>query len=127
MLCGREVQRFNEPALANVLADVRFIETEVKRMGKASLDNVFTEIKLVGQRVISANCETLGIVLSDAVSAYMEPSIRSLSYSAVKPSRLSAILAKLGRLPPPGTRQSMQLVERSQRRRQEAEQVARLR
>jgi hypothetical protein len=114
-----------------VLSDVRFIETEVKRMGKASLDNVFSEIKLVSdsEGVIEGSLtgQTLGIILSDAVSAYMEPSIRSLSYAAVKPARLSAILAKLGKPPPPGSRQSLQLAERSQRRRAEAEQVARLR
>ena len=46
-LCGKEVVRFNEGALAKVLSDVKFIETEVKRMEKPGLDHVFDEVKLV--------------------------------------------------------------------------------
>ena len=41
------MQRFNEDALASVLADVTFIETEIRRLGKPELDSVFDEVKLV--------------------------------------------------------------------------------
>lgn len=46
-LCGKEVQKLNEAALSSVLADVTFIETEIKRLEKPDLDRVFDEIKLV--------------------------------------------------------------------------------
>lgn len=39
--------RFNESALASVLADVKFIETEIKRLEKPDLDHVFDEVRLV--------------------------------------------------------------------------------
>lgn len=41
------MQRLNEHALSSVLADVTFVETEIKRLGKAELDSVFDEVKLV--------------------------------------------------------------------------------
>lgn len=46
-MCGKEVQKLNEAALSSVLADVIFIETEIKRLDKPDLDRVFDEIKLV--------------------------------------------------------------------------------
>lgn len=45
------MQRFNEAALSSVLADVSFVETEIKRLGKDELDHVFDEVKLVSLRV----------------------------------------------------------------------------
>ncbi|WWC89397.1 uncharacterized protein L201_004321 [Kwoniella dendrophila CBS 6074] len=113
MLCGKEVIRFNEMALASVLADVTFIETEIKRLGKTDLDRVFDEVK-----------HTINIILSDAVSAYMEPSIRSMSYSSVKPIRLAVILAKLGKAHALGNVQSSMV--KAERRRREADEVAKL-
>lgn len=47
-LTSREVARYNEGALTHVLADVQFIEQEVKRLGRAGLDHVFDEVKMVG-------------------------------------------------------------------------------
>jgi hypothetical protein len=41
------VARFNESALASVLADVKFVETEIKRLEKPDLDHVFDEVRLV--------------------------------------------------------------------------------
>lgn len=46
-MCGKDVARFNESALASVLADVKFIETEIKRLEKPDLDHVFDEVRLV--------------------------------------------------------------------------------
>lgn len=46
-LCGKEVPRLNEAALAKVLADVNFIELEIQRLGRPGLDHVFDEVKLV--------------------------------------------------------------------------------
>ncbi|OCF36896.1 hypothetical protein I316_01494 [Kwoniella heveanensis BCC8398] len=113
MLCGKEVARLNEMALSSVLADVTFIETEIKRLGKSDLNNVFDEVK-----------HTINIILSDAVSAYMEPSIRSMSYSSVKPIRLAVILAKLGKAAAITGGQNGML--KAERRRREADEVAKL-
>ncbi|RSH87449.1 hypothetical protein EHS25_003359 [Saitozyma podzolica] len=112
-LCGKDVARFNESALASVLADVKFVETEIKRLEKPDLDHVFDEVRL-----------TINIILSDAVSAYMESSIRQTSYAAVRPMRLAVILAKLGKGAavmggPAGQ-------GRADRRRREADEVAKL-
>jgi hypothetical protein len=54
----------------------------------------------------------------------MEPSIRNMSYSAVKPVRLAVILAKVGR----GTAAagSAAAANKADRRRQESEMVSRL-
>lgn len=46
-LTSRDVARYNEFALMNVLADVTFVEQEVKRLGKVGLDHVFDEVKMV--------------------------------------------------------------------------------
>jgi hypothetical protein len=51
------VQKLNEAALSSVLADVTFIETEIKRLDKPDLDRVFDEIKLVRH---SANSMSAG-------------------------------------------------------------------
>ncbi|BEI79982.1 hypothetical protein CcaverHIS002_0105110 [Cutaneotrichosporon cavernicola] len=83
-LTSKEVRIYNEAALMYVRADVLFIETEIQRLGKAGLDRVFDEVK-----------HTINIVLSDAVAAFMEPSVRQLSYSSVRPARLSAVLTRL--------------------------------
>jgi len=38
--------------LASVLADVTFVEMEIKRLGKPELDTVFDEVKLVSCHLI---------------------------------------------------------------------------
>ncbi|KAL1413544.1 Rab GTPase-binding exocyst subunit S15 [Vanrija albida] len=110
-LCGKDVPRFNEFALGYVLADVAFIETEIQRLGRPGLDRLFDEVKL-----------TINVIASDAVNAFMEPSIRQLSYAAVRPARLSAILAKLAK-----GAQAAGATAKAERRRVEAESVSRLR
>ncbi|TYJ55946.1 hypothetical protein B9479_003331 [Cryptococcus floricola] len=109
-LTGSSVPRLNESALASVLADVTFIETEIKRLEKRELDRVFDE--------------TINIILSDAVQAYMEPSVRSVSYPSVKPLRLAMILAKLGKAAAAHGGQAN--LFKAERRRGEADEVARL-
>lgn len=47
MLCGKDVQRYNESALSSVLADVKFIEDEIRRLERPALDKVLEEVKLV--------------------------------------------------------------------------------
>jgi hypothetical protein len=47
LLCGKDVPRYNEPALANVLADVKFIEDEIRRLEKPALDKVLEEVRQV--------------------------------------------------------------------------------
>jgi hypothetical protein len=68
--------------------------------------------------------QTLNIILSDAVAAYLEPSIRQGTYAAVKPVRLAIILAKLAR--GLGTVPTSQAQQRADRRRREADQVGAL-
>jgi hypothetical protein len=127
-LCRKEVPRINEWALTSVLADVTFIESEVKRLGKEELDHVFDEVKLVSERrrepCRANDSQTINIILSDAVSAYLEPSIRNGSYAVVKPGRLAMILLKLSKgaaaLPGPAA------MGKAERRRREADEVSRL-
>jgi len=123
-LCGRDVPKLNEAALAMVLADVNFIELEIQRLNRPGLDHVFDEVKLVSKHLASvANWfQTINVILSDAVNAYMEPSIRQLSYSAIKPARLATILAKLS-----AGSQAAGIYSKAERRREESAQVARLR
>lgn len=107
-----------------------FIETEIKRLGKVDLDHVFDEIKLVSGPHMAyvpfedADRQTLNIVLSDAVSAYLEPSIRQGNYSAVRPNRLALILAKTSRAL--GAVPTAQAQGRAEKRRREADAVAAL-
>ncbi|CAK9785452.1 putative rsec15 [Cutaneotrichosporon oleaginosum] len=110
-LTSTEVRMYNEAALMYVRADVLFIETEIQRLGKAGLDRVFDEVK-----------NTINIVLSDAVSAFMEPSVRQLSYGSVRPARLSAVLTRLAA----GVSVSGQM-NKAERLRVEANSVAMLR
>lgn len=46
-MCGKSVTKVNEAALSNVLADVTFIESEIKRLERPALDKVFDEVKMV--------------------------------------------------------------------------------
>lgn len=110
-LTGREVPRYNESALTIVLADVQFIETEIQRLGRPGLDHVFDEVKL-----------SINVILSDAVNAYMEASIRRLSYHAVKPQRLAMMLTKLA-----AGAAALGVVNKAERFRDEAAQVSRIR
>lgn len=62
------------------------------------------------------------MILSDAVHAFLETSIRQLSYTAVKPHRLSTMLSKLA-----SGSQAMGAHSKAERRRAEALEVARVR
>lgn len=129
LLCGRDVPRYNEPALANVLADVKFIEDEIRRLEKPALDKVLEEVRQVCPWLI-IGCSTLlmlqtiNIILSDAIPGYLEVSIRQSSYAAVKPKSLAIVLQKLakGTAATPGGGS----MNRSERRMMEAGSVSRL-
>ncbi|WVN88298.1 uncharacterized protein L203_103503 [Cryptococcus depauperatus CBS 7841] len=112
-LAGPDVPRLNESALASVLADVTFIESEIKRLEKTELDHVFDEVK-----------HTINIILSDAVQAYLEPTIRSMSYPSVKSMRLASILSKLSKAAAAQGGQAN--LSRAERRKGEADEVSRL-
>lgn len=116
-------------ALGSVLADVNFVEAEIKRLGKSELDHVFDEVKLVSCVApclprLKNGLQTINIVLSDAVSAYMETSIRQMSYAAVRPIRLAVILVKLGK--GAAAAGGPAAMGQSDRRRREADEVAKL-
>lgn len=66
--------------------------------------------------------QSIKLILDEAVNAYMEPSVRHLSYAAVKPQKLSVILNKLA-----AGSMAMGSTAKAERRRAEAEAVARLR
>jgi hypothetical protein len=72
--------------------------------------------------------QSIGIILSEAVSAYLEPSIRQTSYQAVKPKNLSRILEKLSHVRPisAGSVITAGDVDRMRRRRLQAEAVAKI-
>ena len=114
--------------MANVLADVKFIEDEIRRLEKPALDRVLEEVRQAGPKTSNAvkalTGQTINIILSDAIPGYLETSIRQSSYAAVKPSRLSIVLQNLakGTAATPGGGS----MSRSERRRMEADQVGRL-
>ncbi|KAJ9099706.1 hypothetical protein QFC20_005640 [Naganishia adeliensis] len=114
-LVGPDVQKLNEQALKNLVDDVTFIEKEVKRLEKPGLDDVFDEIKSM-----------INLILSEAVQAYMEPSIRQGSYTSVKPKNLKIVLDKLGRWVPDPRNITGDDALRMTRRRKEAELVSKL-
>ncbi|KAJ9112059.1 hypothetical protein QFC22_006353 [Naganishia vaughanmartiniae] len=114
-LIGPDVPKLNEQALKNLVDDVTFIEKEVKRLEKPGLDDVFDEIKSI-----------INLILSEAVQAYMEPSIRQGSYAVIRPKHLQIVLEKLGRYVPDPRNMTTDDAVRMTRRRREAEMVARL-
>lgn len=117
------MRTYNEAALMYVRTDVVFIETEIQRLGKAGLDRVFDEVKHVSKGLVDmADIQTLNIVLSDAVAAFMEPSVRQLSYGAVRPSRLAAVLSRLA-----NGAQAAGQVNKAERLRVEAHAVSQMR
>ncbi|KAF8897720.1 exocyst complex component, sec15 subunit [Infundibulicybe gibba] len=113
LLFGRDVMIMNENAISNILIDVDFLEDELKRIGRPHLAPVFTELRL-----------TTSIPLSNTVHEYLVPAVRQSSYGAVKQKRLQALLEKLAKF---GTTQRDPAArELAERRRKEAEAVARL-
>lgn len=68
----------------------------------------------------------INLILSEAVQAYMEPSIRQGSYTSVKPKNLKIVLDKLGRWVPDPRNITGDDALRMTRRRREAELVSKL-
>lgn len=66
--------------------------------------------------------QSIKLILDEAVNAYMEPSVRELSYRAVKSQRLATMLGKLS-----AGAAAMGNTSKAERRRAEAETVSRFR
>ncbi|KAF4575090.1 hypothetical protein EYR36_006446 [Pleurotus pulmonarius] len=112
-LTGRNVAVMNESAISNILVDVDFLENELKRIGRAHLCSVFTELRL-----------TTSIPLENAVQDFLIAANRLKSYSVVRPKRLQALLEKLAKY---GTTQrDAGTRELAERRRKEADAVGRI-
>ncbi|CED85244.1 Exocyst complex, subunit SEC15 [Phaffia rhodozyma] len=85
-LTGLDFAMLNENGLRDVLLDIKFVQTEMKRLGKMGLEDVFEEIN-----------STVSLVFSPSLSKYIQNPRFRPSYPAVSPQRLSVILHKLGR------------------------------
>jgi len=83
---GQNVAVLNLNALSNVNVDLDFLEAELKRIGRAHLQDAFSELRLA-----------ISIVLNDVVQEYLIPSVRQSSYTQVKPRRLCVLLEKLAK------------------------------
>lgn len=136
-LIGPDVPKLNEQALKNLVDDVTFIEKEVKRLEKPGLDDVFDEIKSVSRAkhpshqehamfTASRPSQIINLILSEAVQAYMEPSVRQGSYAVIRPRNLQTVLEKLARYVPDPRNMTPDDAVRMTRRRREAEMVAKL-
>lgn len=68
----------------------------------------------------------INLILSEAIQAYMEPSIRQGSYTHVKPKNLKIVLEKLGRYVADPAKFSTEDALRMNKRKREAEMVGRL-
>lgn len=70
--------------------------------------------------------QTINLILSEAIQAYMEPSIRQGSYTNVKPKHLKIVLEKLGRYVVDPNKFTTEDAMRMNKRKREAEMVGRL-
>lgn len=119
----------NESAISNILVDVDFLENELKRIGRAHLCSVFTELRLVSLTILLSKLfmnvvQTTSIPLENAVQDFLIPANRMKSYSVVRPKRLQALLEKLAKY---GTTQrDAGMRELAERRRKEADAVGRI-
>ncbi|KAG9018833.1 hypothetical protein FRB90_009120 [Tulasnella sp. 427] len=113
LLVGPEVPVISEAGIQNLLIDIDFLEDEFKRLGKEHLTTVFSELR-----------ETSAVILQDDVPAFATPAQRKSKYSHVNPRRLSCLLDKLARYG--GSSRIRADQERGEKRRLEAQTVARL-
>ncbi|KAL7412016.1 putative exocyst complex subunit Sec15 [Mrakia frigida] len=108
-----DIPLISENALANISNDVNFIDSQMERLGKTELADVFTELK-----------STTTLILTNSVHAYInQPSLRRSTYAAINPKQLALLLNKLAKF---GMSQGGREYERGQMRRAEAEQVRRM-
>ncbi|EJD48589.1 exocyst complex component, sec15 subunit [Auricularia subglabra TFB-10046 SS5] len=112
-LVGRNIPMLNENALSNIMVDVDFIESELRRNGRAHIVSAFEELRAM-----------ISIPLQDTVQEYLKPNVRHASYASVKPKRLATVLEKLSRAS--GQSRDAAERERGERRRKEADAVGRL-
>ncbi|KAG9043424.1 hypothetical protein FS837_009637 [Tulasnella sp. UAMH 9824] len=113
LLVGPDVPVISEAGIQNLLTDIDFLEDEFKRLGKEHLTTVFSELR-----------ETSAVVLKDDVPGFATPALRKANYSHVNPRRLSCLLDKLARYG--GSSRVRADQERGEKRRLEAQTVARL-
>ncbi|KAG8948108.1 hypothetical protein FRC04_010020 [Tulasnella sp. 424] len=113
LLVGPDVPVISEAGIQNLLTDIDFLEDEFKRLGKEHLTTVFSELR-----------ETSAVVLKDDVPGFATPVHRRTNYSHVNPRRLSCLLDKLARHG--GSSRIRADQERGEKRRLEAQTVARL-
>ncbi|KAF9520715.1 hypothetical protein BS47DRAFT_1323341 [Hydnum rufescens UP504] len=111
-LFGPNIPMLNQNGIASLLVDVDFLENEFKAMGKTQLTSSFNELRL-----------TTSIPMNNAVSSYLQPSIRRSSYQTVNPKNLYALLDKMAKY----GRESRLPAERelAERRRRDADTIAR--
>jgi len=92
---------------------VDFLEDEFKKLGKANLTSVFSELRA-----------TASIPLKDDVSAFLTPSVRQANYGNVRPKNLANLLDKMARFG--GSSRVRTEQDKGEKRRLEAQAVARL-
>ena len=129
-LTGRDIPMMNENAISNILIDVDFLEGELKRIGRSHLATAFNELRLVSsndsgqQQILIIMEQTTSIIVGNTVQQYLVPANRHMSFAAVKPKRLQALLEKLARF---GANQRDAVSrELGEKRRREAEAVGRV-
>ncbi|KAG9015549.1 hypothetical protein FRB94_000154 [Tulasnella sp. JGI-2019a] len=112
-LVGPDVKVINDAGLTNLAIDIEFLEDQFQRPGKPDLTGVFNEIQTI-----------VTMVTKDDVGSYLIPAKRQKLYPNVQPRKLGNLLEKLGRFTP--TTRSAPELQKSEKRRQEAQAVSRL-
>ncbi|THH11729.1 hypothetical protein EW145_g467 [Phellinidium pouzarii] len=112
-ISGQNIAMLNENALSNIFVDVDFLEAEFKRIGREHVNAAFTELRLM-----------MTIPLSDKVQEYLNPNIRQMSYTTVKPKRFQAMLEKLAKFGASSRDPTER--ERGEKRRKEVDAVGRI-
>lgn len=127
---GRSIPMINENALSNIMVDIDFIESELRRNGRAHIVSAFDELRTVRRHMLAAasrsrpRAQMTAIALQDTVQEFLKPPVRQASYASVKPKRLATLLDKLAKAASQ-SRDSAER-ERGERRRKEADAVGRL-
>jgi len=95
------------------MIDTNFLEAEFQKLGMADLEVSFAELRT-----------TASIPLNGEVNSFLTPAIRQSEYPNVQPRRLAVLLDKLARHA--STSRSRADQERAEKRKMEAQAVARL-
>ncbi|KAF8341518.1 exocyst complex component, sec15 subunit [Cantharellus anzutake] len=108
---GPNVPMVNDNALANLMVDIDFLDTEFKNLGRSFTS--FQELRMA-----------CNIAMNNQVSTYLQPATRRSQYSVINPKNLKSLLEKLSRYGLEGRNAAER--ESGARRRKEADAVARL-